>query len=152
MANFGKVKINGVDVTLSAETGLARNMELVINAAYTYQRAQDRLRESPTYKNQLPYTPEHSGNLSLLLKNPWVNVGYSILMQGERWSTTMNKPIYRLEPFWEHTLSLSHSFHFRSWKMDIIGTIRNLTNEQYEIIQYYPMPRRSFDITVRFEL
>ncbi len=152
MANFGKVKIHGVDVTLSAETVVAKNVDLVVNAAYTYQRAQDRLRESPTYKNQLPYTPEHSGNLSLLLKNPWVNVGYSILMQGERWSTTMNKSIYKLDPFWEHTLSLSHSFHFRSWKMDIIGTIRNLTNEQYEIIQYYPMPRRSFDITARFEL
>ncbi len=152
MANFGKVKIHGVDVTLSAETGVAKNVDLVVNAAYTYQRAQDRLRQSPTYKSQLPYTPEHSGNMSLMLKNKWVNVGYSILMQGERWNTTMNKPIYRLEPFWEHTLSLSHNFLFNKWKMDLIATVRNLTNEQYEIIKYYPMPRRSFDITAKFEL
>lgn len=152
MANFGKVKIHGVDVTLSAETGVAKNVDLVVNAAYTYQRAQDRLRQSPTYKSQLPYTPEHSGNMSLMLKNKWVNVGYSILMQGERWNTTMNKPIYRLEPFWEHTLSLSHTFLFNKWKMDLIATVRNLTNEQYEIIKYYPMPRRSFDITAKFEL
>ena len=152
MANFGKVKIHGVDVTLSAETGVAKNVDLVVNAAYSYQRAQDRLRQSPTYKSQLPYTPEHSGNMSLMLKNKWVNVGYSILMQGERWNTTMNKPIYRLEPFWEHTLSLSHTFLFNKWKMDLIATVRNLTNEQYEIIKYYPMPRRSFDITAKFEL
>ncbi len=152
MANFGKTVINGVDITLSTEIGLSDKVAAVLNAAYTYQKAVDRLRESPSYRKQLPYTPRHSGNLSLYVSNPWVNLGYSIVMQGERWSSAQNTDTYKIDPFWEHSLTLSRTFQFSRWKMELIGTIRNLFDSQYEIIKFYPMPGRSGELTARVTL
>ena len=150
MANFGKVHIHGIDATLATEIGVGRNVDLVLNGTYSFQKAEDRLKKSATYGKQLPYTPRHCGNASLLVKNPWVNVGYSLIMQGKRWSSPMNKSIYALDPFWEHTVTLSHLFQFKGWNMEVIATLRNITDEQYEIIQYYPMPGRSGEINLRF--
>ena len=152
MANFGKTVINGVDITLSTEIGLSDKVAAVLNAAYTYQKAVDRLRESPSYRKQLPYTPRHSGNLSLYVSNPWVNLGYSIVMQGERWSSAQNTDTYKIDPFWENSLTLSRTFQFSRWKLELIGTIRNLTDAQYEIIKFYPMPGRSAELTARVTL
>ena len=152
MANFGKVHINGLDATLSTELALFKKAGLVVNATYTYQKAVDKLRKSPSYDMQLPYTPRHSGNVSILLNTPWVNVGYSILMQSERWSTVQNSDMYHIGAFQEHTLTLSRKFSFRGWSMTVIGTIRNLTDGQYEIVKYYPMPGRNAECSLRFEL
>ena len=152
MANFGKAVANGADVTLATEIGISQRVSAVVNAAYTYQKTVDRLRESTTYRKQLPYTPRHSGNLSLFVSNPWVNVGYSIVMQGDRWSSAQNTDSYKIDGFWEHTLALSRSFQFRGCKLELIGTVRNLTNEQYEIIKFYPMPGRSAEITAKISL
>ena len=152
MANFGKVAIDGIDATLNTEIGLSKQVTMVVNAAYSYQKSVDKLKQSSSYNQQLPYTPHHSGNATVLVKNPWVNIGYSVLMQGERWSTVIDSDQYRLKPFWEHSLTLSHRFEFRNWSMEISGTLRNLTDEQYEIIKYYPMPGRSGEVTLRFEL
>lgn len=152
MSNFGKVVINGIDLTLNTEIGIAKSVSAVVNATYSYQKAVDRLRQSSTYRKQLPYTPRHSGNASLFLSNPWVNVGYSVVMQGERWSSAQNTDTYKIDAYWEHSLTLSRAFQFSGWKLELIGTIRNLTDEQYEIIKFYPMPGRSAELTARVTL
>ncbi|MDE6806849.1 MAG: TonB-dependent receptor, partial [Prevotella sp.] len=121
-------------------------------AAYTSQTATDALDTAPTYGSQLPYTPRHSGSGSLLFNSPWINVGYSLLLQGKRWSSSQNTWEYELKPYAEHTLSLSREFCFRTWRMTLQGTVYNLTDKQYEVISYYPMPGRSWTITMNVEL
>lgn len=152
MANFGKVHIVGIDATLDSEIGLGKKMDLVVNGTYSFQQAKDKLESSPTYGSLLPYIPKHSGNLSLILKNPWVNIGYTVMMQGKRWSSPMNKKIYELKAYWEHSLTLSHKFRLCGADVEVIGTLHNIFNEQYEIIQYYPMPGRNGELKVRFSL
>lgn len=152
MANFGKVHIYGLDATMAVESPLSRCMSVEIAASYTYQKSTDDLDSSPTYGSQLPYTPRHSGSGSLLFNSPWVNVGYSLLLQGKRWSSSQNTWEYELKPYAEHTLSLSREFRFRTWRMILQGTVYNLTDKQYEVISYYPMPGRSWTITMNVEL
>jgi len=147
MANFGKVKIHGIDATMSTEVPFSRTMSLVASAAYTWQQALDKLDSSPSYGKQLPYTPEHSGNLSLIFHNPWVNVGYSVIMQGRRWSSSQNTFEYEIDPFWEHTITFSRDLTLCSRLVKLQASIRNFTDEQYEIIKFYPMPGRSFHLT-----
>jgi outer membrane cobalamin receptor len=57
-----------------------------------------------------------------------------------------------MPPFTEHTLTLSRDFRFKSWRMSLQGTIHNLTDKQYEVIRYYPMPGRSWTIGLNVEL
>ena len=146
MANFGKVKIKGIDVTLATEVPIYHKVSAILTGAYTFQESLDKLEASASYNRQLPYTPKHSGNASLLIRNPWVNLGYSVLFQGERWSSSQQTAQYKLKAYSEHTLTLSREFRFKSCQLNLSGSIHNLFDKQYEIVKYYPMPGRSFSL------
>ncbi len=146
MANFGKVKIKGIDVTLATEVPIYNKVSAILTGAYTFQESLDKLEASASYNRQLPYTPKHSGNASLLIRNPWVNLGYSVLFQGERWSSSQQTAQYKLKAYSEHTLTLSREFRFKSCQLNLSGSIHNLFDKQYEIVKYYPMPGRSFSL------
>lgn len=152
MANFGKVKIKGIDVTLVTEVPIFHKVSAILTGAYTFQESLDKLEASASYNRQLPYTPKHSGNASLLIRNPWVNLGYSVLFQGERWSSSQQTSLYKLKAYSEHTLTLSREFRFKSCQLNLSGSIHNLFDKQYEIVKYYPMPGRSFSLigTINF--
>ena len=152
MANFGKVIIRGIDMTMATEVPLVKDISVIMTAAYTWQKALDKEERSPSYNSQLPYTPEQSGNGTVILRLPWVNIGYSVLSQGKRWSTTQQTYQYMLKAYWEHTLTLSKEFRLHHCSVSLIGSMNNLTNEHYEIIKYYPMPGRSFTLTGRLRL
>ena len=147
MANFGKVRIQGIDVTLATELPITRGIDMVMTAAYTYQKALDKEERSPSFDCQLPYTPQQSGNGSVVLRMPWVNIGYSVLSQGKRWSSTQTTHAYELKAYWEHTLTLSREFNLRHQRLKLSASVNNLTDEHYEIIKYYPMPGRSFTLS-----
>ena len=146
MANFGKVKIKGIDVTLATEVPIYHKVSAILTGAYTFQESLDKLEASASYNRQLPYTPKHSGNASLLIRNPWVNLGYSVLFQGERWSSSQHTEQYKLKAYSEHTMTLSREFRFKSCQLNLSGSIHNLFDKQYEIVKYYPMPGRSFSL------
>ena len=152
MANFGKVYIHGIDATMATEIPFGRKVSLLLTGAYTWQKAEDHEKHSASYGRQLPYTPKHNGNASLLLYTPWVNVGYSLLAQGERWSSALTTQEYHLKAYAEQSVTLSHEFRLRSYRLKLQGTVHNLTNEQYEIIKYYPMPVRSWSVGATIEL
>lgn len=145
MTNFGRVHITGLDATLSVDAPIARGFSANLAAAYTLQRAIDKTdptRES--YGDQIPYTPRHSGNGTLTVVTPWVTVGYAVTACGQRWSMGQNTEEYRLHPYWEHTLTASHEFRIGTSRLTLSASVLNLTNEQYQVIQYYPMPGRSW--------
>ena len=152
MANFGKVYIHGIDATMATEIPFGRKVSLLLTGAYTWQKAEDHEKRSASYGRQLPYTPKHNGNASLLLYTPWVNVGYSLLAQGERWSSALTTQEYHLKAYVEQSVTLSHEFRLPSCRLKLQGTVHNLTDEQYEIIKYYPMPGRSWSVGATIEL
>ena len=153
MANFGKVDIKGADFTMVAEAPLARQVSLRLTTAYTLQKAIDVTEPgSQYYKNQLPYTPRHFGNGTLLLHTPWMNVGYSMVACGRRYSMGINLPQYRIESYQEHTVSVSRDFRCSQYTLRLQAILQNLTDEQYEIIKYYPMPGRTWMVCATLEL
>lgn len=148
MVNFGKVRITGIDVTLATALSLPHDIDLVLSGAYTWQKAIDVTdKAAKNYKNQLPYTPEHSGNVSVILEAPWVNIGYSIVFVGKRYYLNQNIPINEIAGYDDHTFTLSHDFKIGNCKLSLHGEILNLTNKQYDVIKFYPMPGRSWRLT-----
>ena len=66
---------------------------------------------------------------------------------GKRYSSVMNTDQYKLDSYFEHSVTLSHEFKFKSYSLSLNGVVHNITNKQYEIIKYYPMPGRNWEIT-----
>ncbi len=151
MANFGKVRMYGTNVTFATDIFVSRDISVILNASYSLQNSIDVTDKNTIYyKTQIPYTPKNTGNGSITIVSKWLNVGYSVTACGERYSLQQNTYEYRLDSYWEHNITLSHEFVMKTCRLNLQGSIKNLTNEQYEIVKYYPMPGRSWVLTGTF--
>ena len=148
MQNYGKVNIMGIDVTLATAIPLAERMNLNLSGNYSWQKAIDVTNpEAKNYKHQLPYTPEHNGNVSATLETPWVNLGYTVTMVGKRYYKAQNIEDNEIKGYNEHTATLWREFAIKRCKLRLQAEIINLTDAEYDVIKYYPMPGRSWRLT-----
>jgi Outer membrane cobalamin receptor protein len=153
MYNYGKVRIYGMDVNLSTGFPITERIKISIAGSYTYQKAIDvTSSKEKNYKDQIPYTPKHSGNAALTVAMPWVNVAYTVVAVGERYFMKENRIENLVKGYQEHTFSLSRKFNIKHCKLSLQAECVNFTNEQYDIIKFYPMPGRSFRGIVRIEI
>ncbi|MDL2305552.1 TonB-dependent receptor, partial [Bacteroides sp. OttesenSCG-928-D19] len=153
MSNFGKVRVYGVDINLSTAIPLTEKIKMLLAGSYTYQKAVDVTSNAEkNYKEQIPYTPKHSGNMAATFETPWMNLAYTVVAVGERYYLKQNIPANRIDGYWEHALSLSRKFNFKKYNLSLQAECVNLTDKQYDVIKYYPMPGRSFRGTIRIEI
>ena len=151
MQNYGKVHITGVDVTLATAIPLGKSVNLNLSGNYSWQKALDVTNpEAKNYKHQLPYTPEHNGNVSATLEMPWINVGYTVTMVSKRYFLAQNIEANRIDGYSEHTATLWREFKLGKCGLRLQAEIINLTDAQYDVIKYYPMPGRSWRLTGTF--
>ena len=152
MQNYGEVDITGIDVTLATAIPLDKRMNLNLTGNYSWQKALDVTNpKAKNYKHQLPYTPEHNGNLSATFENPWVNIGYTMTLVGKRYYLAQNIPANRIDGYNEHTATLWREFKWKKCGLRLQAEIINLTDAGYDIIKYYPMPGRSWRIAGTIE-
>ena len=147
--NYGKVVIDGLDLT--AETTLQpwEKVGILLGSNYTYQRAINVT--SPTdggYNNQLPYTPRISGSGKAGIITPWINISYSLLWSGHRYAVNQNYAENRLPAYYDHSISFSRSLEYKKQLIHLNLEVLNLLNTNYEIVKWFPMPGRSIRATV----
>lgn len=151
--NLGKVRIKGVDLKLATNISLGDKMNVDINSSYSYMEALDMTDpgNSKTYKNQIQYTPKHSGAITVGFNNPWVNFSYSIVAANKRYFNIQNIKDNRINGYSDHSISLYKKLKIKGYDCYLQGNLLNIWNENYDIIAYYPMPGRSFKITGGFK-
>ncbi|MDR0231659.1 MAG: TonB-dependent receptor [Dysgonamonadaceae bacterium] len=149
--NFGKVEIKGIDVNLKLKIQASDNIQCEIGTIYTYQDVLDKNKDKPkTYNQRIPYTARHSGSGYAFISTPWVDVNYTAFFCGDRYTNTVNFWTYRMEPYSEHSISLSRTFHLNKTQLSLNVECLNLLDEQYEVVENYPMQGRSFRAGIRF--
>lgn len=149
MINMGEVSIGGLDVNLSADIPLSERFSVLLQTAYTYQKAIDVTDETAkNYRHQLPYTPEHTGNVSLSFLNPWLNFSYHVTCVGDRYVLPQNIEGNRIRKYAEQNLSVNREFAIKHCRLRVQGELLNLADKSYDVIQYYPMPGRSWRLSV----
>lgn len=153
MSNAGKVETIGVDVNLGSEITLAQGYRLYLTGAYNFMQAEDITdRESKIWRHQIAYTPRHSGSGSLTIETPWANVTYNILYASERYRMAQNSPDNRIEPYTDHGISLSRTFKWKKQSLRIQLDALNLSNKNYEVVRFYPMPGRNYKASITYQL
>lgn len=153
MMNMGIVQIKGVDVALHAGSDLSKSISLTIDGAYTFQQVLDKTDpESKTYNHQLAYTPVHSGSATLTLNTRILNVGYSLLFSGERYTLNHNIHPNRMDGYAEHGLLLNKKLGTGRLKYSISLEAINVFDLQYEVVKNFPMPGRSYRATLSLKL
>lgn len=154
MVNLGKVDIKGMDVTGSLGIRPCEGYALNLSGNYTYQRALDvtdpdpSTAEGKTYKHQIAYTPRVSGSGQAVLETPWVDLSYAVLFSGKRYMLGQNIAENRLPGYADHSVSARREFRWRDVSASVAVEVLNLADKNYEIVKNFPMPGRSFRVTV----
>ncbi|MCM1108372.1 MAG: TonB-dependent receptor [Clostridium sp.] len=146
MMNFGLCHIWGLDTSIKALWRVGA-VDVQAHATYTYNKAMDHTdKGSRFYGGQLPYIPWHSA--SAILSASWRGwaANYSFIYTGERYEASANIPENYSKPWYTSDLSLSKDFRMRRCGMRITGEVNNLFNQQYEVVQCYPMPGTNFKL------
>jgi vitamin B12 transporter len=140
MYNIGSVHITGAEIRCSLDYSSGKgekSFESILSAKYTYQDARDYSHpERKTYKGQIPYIPRHSGSICAdIAWNGW-RAEMSLIADGTRYSSSVNIEDYRIDPWYTCDICLSRRFK----SLTLLLSLGNIFNEQYEIVQGYPMP------------
>ena len=150
MMNFGEADIWGADASASLRLALAGRVALMFDANYSFQYAVDVTDAlAKNYCHQLPYTPRHSGSLTMSIENPFVNVSYLLSAVGERYMLPQNTAKNRMPGYFEHSVSLNRSFSLSGVGLRLQAELLNVTGKQYEVIKNYPMPGFQWRLTAR---
>ena len=104
--------------------------------------------EGRVYKHQIAYTPRVSASGHAGIETPWVNLSYSFLFSGKRYMLGQNISDNRLDSYSDHSLSAGRDFKMRNVTASLNVEVLNLLNKNYEIVKNFPMPGRSFRVTV----
>ncbi|MBQ2413778.1 MAG: TonB-dependent receptor [Rikenellaceae bacterium] len=152
MLNLGYVEILGVDASAQLQWKFG---PVTVNTRlnYTYQEAQDRT--DPTsewYGGQIPYIPWHSG--SVIVGGVWRDwdLNYSFIYTGERYESRANTPANHAQPWYTSDMSLSRNIRFKRSSLRVTIEVNNIFNQQYEVVQCYPMPGTNFKVKLNWTL
>ena len=151
MLNLGKVSIKGVDVSTEIDGAISEQVSWFTRMSYTFQHALDVTDPtSVTWKNRIPYTPDHSGSaLASVSYRQWT-AGYSLLFSGLRYVLGENNSFNQVEGWGVHDVFVTRQLHIKQVALQVKGELNNLTDQKYDVVRYFPMPGRSWKISLLF--
>ena len=158
MVNLGIVDILGVDVTAEVSAG-----PISLSVNYSFARALDMTdSSSKVYRQQIPYTPRHSGGLSATWRSRYGSLNYSLLWVGNRYSLGQNTANNLVAGYVDQDLTYTLHFLLHEGRLQSVvnaqqrglwtlqAKVLNLFNEQYEVVKSYPMMGRSFRLSLSY--
>lgn len=152
MFNVGEVEIRGADINVGGSLSFGAGVRVKVQGNYSYQKALDVTDpKGKNYRHQIPYTPRHSANAMVTVLNRWANVGYVMSVVGNRFALPQNVRSNVMQGYVEHSVSVGREFRVGCGKWSMQVECLNITDKQYDVIQYYPMPGRSLRATLKFE-
>ncbi len=140
MLNLGYVEIRGLDLAAGGSLQFGP-VGIDCRLTYTWQKAQDFTDPaSRFYGGQIPYIPWHSGSAVIGLNIRGWSLDYSFIYTGERYESVANIPENHALPWYTSDLALSKEFPLGRSRLKATVEVNNLLNQQYEVVQCYPMP------------
>ncbi len=141
MVNLGFVEIRGIDLAMQSSFLFRNKLKLNARINYTYQKAQDFTKKSSNYYGgQIPYIPWHSGSLVLNGSYQDWDLNFSFIYTGERYESQANIPENYARPWYTSDFSASRKVSWNSMGIRLTAEVNNIFNQQYEVVQGYPMP------------
>jgi vitamin B12 transporter len=146
MLNLGLVNIRGLDINLRTNWAGWANTNFHAGISYTYQRALDSTPppNASAFQGQIPYVPKHSGSAIFGADYGALQLNYSFLYTGERYTQKDNIPANYAQPWYTHDVSASWSPLCNGNLVKLTAEVNNLLNQNYDVVINYPMPGRSY--------
>ncbi len=150
--NVGKVKGHGVELEGTLSHRFTDRYALMLTANYTWQRSENRTNpESQYYGYQLAYTPEHQGSAAVSFENPWVNVSVHGYAVSKRHANNNHYEGTDISGYAELGVTAYRDIRIGAGSLEVRADVKNILDKQYEIVARYPMPGRSYQISINYK-
>jgi vitamin B12 transporter len=150
--NIGKILSTGIEVSL--DQSLFRK-STILSLNYSYTDVKNRTGNdgiSSSYNKQLIYIPEHRFNTSIFYSKEDLELALYYNYTGKRYYTSDNDPFFVLPAYNLVDVSAGYNIQLFGKKFNATLTVFNLFNEDYLIIQSYPMPLRNLLLSINLEI
>jgi len=152
-SNLGRVDIKGIDVGFKTQTKQQNGWSAALSANYTFQQALDVSDpESSTYKQQIPYTPKHTLALNAGVNYKQAGVYFNHILSSDRYYAGNNLPEYLVPGYAISDASAVYNIINRKIPVQASFEVNNLFNKNYSIIRSYPMPGRSYRLSLQITI
>ncbi len=142
--NINETENYGVEVNLDYAIILNNQNRLSLNANYSYTKAEDLQKEK-----QLIYVPFHKAGGTLQYEIRTFSAYIQGLFNGEAYTTTDNSD--SVDAYSVFNLGMEYKLPFNT-DVTFGGALKNVFNTYYENVAYRPMPSRSIEIFLNFNI
>lgn len=153
VVNLGKVDIRGLDIVLKSQFKTFDDWKGVLSANYTYQNALDITNPANSfYLEQIPYTPKNTLSVNAGLKEHHFGIYYNEIFASHYYDENDNTTQYKLPAYSIGDASAVYNFKINTLPAMASFEVNNLFDKNYSIIDYFPMPGRSFRLTFQITI
>ncbi len=145
--NFNKVLNKGIEINLG--TRLFNN-SLNTYISYLYQDTYDNNQQSINYFKEIPYIPKESISLNTTLKIKYFDFTTQLYHSSYRFIFPDNNVYEFLKGYTLINLHISKKILFEKNYLLITITANNVLDIKYELVKNYPMPGRTFLLTLNY--
>ncbi len=150
--NIGISDAAGIEFTQFIQKKMQQHT-LGMRINYTFQYTQDISDpNNSTYRHILSYSPLNSGSIEL--DYSWKKLSFFVLTSylGERYALNQNIPSNLLEAYLLLDAGASYTQKLKNSELTIRLVVNNITNKQYNYINYFVMPGTHFNIRIQYAL
>ncbi len=147
--NVSKVRIEGYEQTL-----LWRSSGDLLELEFNHTRSDAvNLTESHTqYGNLIPFRPRHLYNFKCYFKSEKLDLNLHSRYSSRRYTREQNTSGKQLPSYTIWDLALKFKPYLKGVEFGLTVGIYNFTDQNYELIERYPMPGREFRLTTQLAL
>lgn len=150
--NIGQTRAFGTEVSEQISMRV-KNGIIGLSANYTFQYCIDITdRKSATYKDVISYSPLHTGGLEINYSFKQWRVFSQFNYQGKRFALNENIPANILAAFSTIDIGGSVQLNRNNQLLYIRLTVNNITNQNYNYINYFVMPGINFHLKLTYEI
>jgi vitamin B12 transporter len=152
--NVGKSQVFGADFQFNHSRKFSE-LKLETNVNYSFQKVEDLSdKNSATYKNQLPYLPQHTLNADFtVVYKSKSGITISGLATSSRYALNENIDANKINGFYVFDASIYHTFSLpNTQSLRLSLNVKNLLNQSYAFVRYYVMPGTNFLISLNYAI
>jgi len=124
---------------------------LQIQAAYSYIDAVNKKNDPVIYNKRVVFIPKNTLNISVWANYNKFTSHLNYRYVSDRETTVSNSKGTQIAPYQIWDFTLNHYWKMNRVEIDIGLTLKNIFNENYQLIMGYPMPGRAYFLTIHFK-
>lgn len=153
ITNLGKVDVKGIDISVKTQSKLNNGWRALFTANYSFQKAIDVTDPSASvYLEQIPYTPKHTVAFNAGIDYKKLGLYYNQVISSSRYYSGENLPENLVPSYAVSDLSAVYNFTIHNNTLTTSLEVNNLFNTNYAVIRSFPLPGRSYRLTVQIKI